>query len=192
MASIAASIRHNIVNLARFSGRDSQGLFWPWAIIVYALLTLVTLGLTFVAVARGFMEMSGAFQPGAGPEDIEKLMAGMMGRVTDLWLPLTLVNLLMIVLLAASIARRLHDRGRTAYWGLLPVPFWIAGALTARRAMALAMTPGDGASRPALDTLIMLIGPFSWVAFIVLLVLLIGDGDHGPNAYGPDPKELSR
>src|SRR5688500_8569711 len=145
MCSIAVSIRHNIVSLARFSGRDSQGLFWPWAIIVYALLTMLTLVLTFVAVARGFMEMSGAFQPGAGPEDLEKLMAGMMGRVADLWLPLTLINLLMIVLLAASVARRLHDRGRTAYWGLLPVPFWIAGALTARRAIALAMTAGDGA-----------------------------------------------
>ena len=189
MAGISGSIRHNVVGIARFSGRDSQSQFWPWAIIVYALLTAVTLVLTFAAVARGFMEMSGAFQPGATPEDLEKLMAAMMGRVADLWLPLTLVNLLMIALLAASVARRLHDRGRTAWWGLLPVPFWIAGALTARRAMALAVTPGDGASRAPADTLIMLIGPFSWIAFIALLVLLIGDGDAGPNDYGPDPKE---
>lgn len=36
MARIFASLRHNLLGLARFSGRDARQTFWPFAIVVFA------------------------------------------------------------------------------------------------------------------------------------------------------------
>lgn len=47
MGLITASVRHSLAGLGRFSGRDSQGQFWPWAVGVYAVATAATMIVTF-------------------------------------------------------------------------------------------------------------------------------------------------
>ena len=46
---------------------------------------------------------------------------------SSLFWPIVLINLVTVLLLAAAVARRLHDRNRTALWGLLPLPSMILG-----------------------------------------------------------------
>lgn len=137
------------------------------------------------AIGEGIQAADGRGDPAAAsPERLDKLTAGMMNGIGDAWLPLALINAVAVLLLAAGVARRLHDRGRTALWGLLPLPFMVAGTLVARRTIAIASgEPGQG----PLDNMVLLVGPMTWVALIVLVVLMVGEGEPGPNRFGPPP-----
>jgi uncharacterized membrane protein YhaH (DUF805 family) len=88
-----------------------------------------------------------------------------------------------VLLLAAAVVRRLHDRDMSGLWGALPLPFLIA---------ALAMMPGLF-TRHSLD-----IGLFTALTacsllynatLIALIFLLAGGGTAGHNRYGGEPDE---
>jgi uncharacterized membrane protein YhaH (DUF805 family) len=83
------------------------------------------------------------------------------------------VAAILVALLAAAVNRRLHDRDRRGYWGLIPLPFLAAG-------MAL---------MPEMSTNIALIANFlAYLYGLALLVyFLVGKGTPGPNRFGPPP-----
>jgi uncharacterized membrane protein YhaH (DUF805 family) len=91
-----------------------------------------------------------------------------------------------VVLLAAAVARRLHDRNRRGYWGLLPLPFLAAG---------LALMPGiferAAAGREIPDPRLFLALVLNNLVYLAalgfLIVLLAGPGTTGPNRFGPPP-----
>jgi len=110
------------------------------------------------------------------------LVFGVMARVPIVGI---LAGLILIVLVIAALvatlanaARRLHDRGKSAWWLLLfqgvPVIFGLLGAAAA------AGGAGEGAS----GFFALLSLPISIWAFVELGCL---KGTGGPNKYGPDP-----
>ena len=94
--------------LLRFRGRDTRSEFWPYAGVAFALY----MGLGPMAVAPFFAQLLS--QPAGG--DFISAMDGFL--VASL-----LIFVALIGLLAAAISRRLHDTGRSALWGFLPLPF---------------------------------------------------------------------
>ena len=102
------SVAHNLKGLARFSGRDGRALFWPYAIAV-AILFYATSLAAMVPVMQD--AMATAIRDG-------RMVLPDMASITR-W---TLVFLsVAIVLLAASVVRRLRDRGKSAAWALIPL-----------------------------------------------------------------------
>jgi uncharacterized membrane protein YhaH (DUF805 family) len=95
------------------------------------------------------------------------------------------VSAVTVLLLFAAVVRRLHDRGRTGWWAALPLLFEITG---------LALAPyvfrhmTDLAANPNFALLSSLNGLAYWAALIVLIVMLAGEGENGPNRFGPDPR----
>jgi uncharacterized membrane protein YhaH (DUF805 family) len=191
MAKVGASIRYNLGSLARFSGRDSRGQFWPYAIVTF--LTAMALGYMAMipmmfGMLNGFMRAiaEGPDQsPAEKPPGVHGLEASLMSDMT-LFMQISLViNLLFVALIAAAAVRRLHDRERSGLWALITLPFWIAG-------WALSWWNGADymfATAPdmRLIQLAMLVSWVGWGTLIWLIVILAGDGTKGENRYGTEP-----
>ncbi len=188
MNTLFASIGHNLRRLADFSGRETQILFWPYAILVYALSTVAAMVIVMVPIMRMFSRMmeqisAAEAQGGTVEPDFVKSPEMLMPDFSGLQIPMALVNAITILLLAAAVARRLHDKDRTALWALLPLPSVVATVAlmpVMMPSMAMPSTPGP----------LMFFGSLNSMAyfglFILLIVLTVGEGTRGPNRFGPE------
>jgi uncharacterized membrane protein YhaH (DUF805 family) len=192
LARLAASIGHNLRNLVRFSGRDSPGLFWPYAIAIFVLSMVASLAVTIPMMNDMFARIMDYMRrhPEGLPEPIPgqapTLPPELMPDMSMLALPMAIVTLTAIALLASAAVRRLHDRGRTGWWAAIPLPFQAAGL-----AIAPAALESFGAATAGPSPLLLVSSLNSacyWIAFLALVVMLVGDGTKGPNRFGPDPK----
>lgn len=142
MSNAFDAITFSLRNLFRFNGRDDRSTFWTYAACVIGLALLALLG------AMGKMSNAMAEFTKRHPEraqidvgrghysiHIEGTPPELTGTFGEM---MTIMNVLFgvcIGLLAAAVARRLHDTGRSGAWGLIPVPFiTFSGAMTARMA----------------------------------------------------------
>lgn len=187
-----ASLRYNLAGLLRFSGRDSKAAFWPYAaFILIAAMVAMMLGMAPVmgeamanmaAYAAKHPERA-TIQPGSGgfSISIQGDAPGLMPDMGAMMVPMGIVALVTVVLLAAAVVRRLHDCGRTGWWGLMPLPFLTAGSI---------LMPGmfaQGESDLALF-FAMFFNNMLYIGLLALLaVLLAGQGQPGENRYGPAP-----
>jgi len=134
------TIRDHFANLLTFSGRETRAEFWPWAGVVLAIgflgMAIAMLPTLFEALGR--MQRFAAEHPdqatvSSGPGSYSIAIEGshpeLMPDLEPALLGLGIVLLLMIVLLAAAVTRRLHDTGRGGGWGLLPLPFIVIALL---------------------------------------------------------------
>ena len=192
MASIRASLGHNLRHLADFSGRDTPGQFWPWAIFLFLLsmaagllLFVPVLADMFVRIERYLREHPEGFpeQPGGAPAT---LPPELMPDMSAMLVPMAVVNLLFAMLLAAAVVRRLHDRDWSGWWALLPVPFMVYSQFQGSKAATMMMR---GTSDPAVLMPAQLNGLFYWIAVIALVVILVQQGTSGTNRFGPEPSE---
>ena len=195
MAAILASIRHNLARVADFSGRESRGAFWPYAIFLFLLSAAVgAMVAVWIMVAifvriQQYMIAHPEGLPIPSTPDAYPLPPELMPDVSGIWRLTAVVNFLFALLLAAAVVRRLHDRDKSGWWATLPVPFMVYGQLQGSQA-AIMMT-GSGAADPATMLPVALNSLFYWVAVIFLIVVLAQEGSNGPNRFGPEPGELT-
>lgn len=193
MADILASIRYNSARVLTFSGRETRALFWPWAIFLFIVMMAVGMLLWMPIMYDMFGRMARylAEHPEGLPEPsypgAPMLPPELMPDLSILGLPMAVVSLLFALLLAASVVRRLHDRDKSGWWGLMPVPFMAYGQIMGPEAAAMMMSGGMPNS-PAM-LLVMLNNLLYWIAAIILIVMLAQAGTSGPNGYGPEPHE---
>jgi uncharacterized membrane protein YhaH (DUF805 family) len=183
------SLRHNLANLLRFSGRDAQGQFWPYAFTSFVL-AMVTMSVAMQGVMGAFRHYAMAH-----PERTTVAIGNGGGRISVQGNPPELgsaiqvmmtwtgaIALVFIALIAAAVARRLHDRGRTALWGALPAGLITTGMIGMSRLFG--QTGPDGLD----GRLFFLIfcNNLAYIASLLyLIVLLAGPGTAGPNEFGP-------
>jgi uncharacterized membrane protein YhaH (DUF805 family) len=196
LGQIWVAVRYGFGGLTRFSGRDARRQFWPFAIFLF----LATTALTYVAMAPAMMGMlAGAVElagrasrdraagiPAYVPGDAAALPPELIPDFGGAFLIIGAVNMIAILLLAAAVTRRLHDRNRTGYWGLIPLPFAIIAQIIAPRTMAAMMQVQMGRGSPDF-AMLMLNGAAYWATMIFLIVLLARKGDEGANRFGPAP-----
>ena len=187
---IFTSIRYNLVNLLRFSGRESRALFWPYAIAVF-LLEIVAAILLFIPVMSDMMTRMMDYArthpeglPHGAPGQPAALPPELMPDMSMMIVPMLIVNLLGTVLLIAAGVRRLHDCDRTGWWVALPLPFRVIGAAIGPAAAKTMMTYPP--QRSPLFMVSSLNGACSLLALVAFVILLIGESTGGPNRFG-DP-----
>jgi uncharacterized membrane protein YhaH (DUF805 family) len=194
---VFTSIGYNLARLFTFSGRETRRLFWPYAIGVFLagmLLNFMIVIPVLMNMMEGLMAYSQQHPEGPPPPQPGQLPAlppELMPDFGSLILPSAVIALVSMLLLAAAVVRRLHDRDRAGWWGLLPVPFKLAG-LAAGPAVTGALThPPGGTPLAATGSPLVMLGSLNslayWIAFIVLVVMLVGEGTRGPNRFGDDP-----
>lgn len=193
MDELLPSIRHNLTRLFQFEGRDTNRQFWPWAILIF-IAQMVAGFLLMMPMMANIMTRAiqiGASDPKLGQPDpeivaaqMESMMQESFAEFDGLWLPSLILQGVAILLLAAAVTRRLHDRDRSGLWGLMLLPFIVIGIVN----MPLAADLMAGNPLTALQSISMALGYGYWIALLVLVVLLVREGDEGPNRFGPSPQ----
>ena len=192
MEELLPSIRHNLARLFQFRGRASNRQFWPWAILVclahMAGGILITVPMMADMMTRAIeIGQSAPSDGGKDPEivaaQIEGMMKDSLANLEGLWLSSLIMQAVAIFLVAAAVARRLHDRDRSALWGLMPIPFAAIGIVN----IPLAGDVVLGRPLSALEAASVSLGYGYWIALLVLIVILAGKGDEAANRFGPAP-----
>jgi uncharacterized membrane protein YhaH (DUF805 family) len=200
MGTFTNSVGHCVRNLANFSGRDRPRAFWPYMGLVIGLNAVVSI---FAAVPLIFdmVERIQRFveehpdeavvqsSPGHYEVRIEGFHPELMPDFGLLLMPMATALAVTVVLAAAAVARRLHDRDRTGWWGLLPLPFTAFGLALMPRIFEGSMAAAGSNRVPDPGPMMMLMANnlLHLGAFAFLLVQLVSSGTAGPNRYGPDP-----
>lgn len=184
------SLKRGLGSLWDFSGRDRPGVFWPYAATVMAL-TFVGVAIVIVpTIASSFEKMQrfAAEHPdqavvtrSPGQYSIEirgdhPELAPDLGAVAP---GMGAVMVVAVLLLAAAVTRRLHDRGKSGLWGLLPLPFLSVGLWGMSKLFA---SFGDSAGPPMALFLPLLLNNFAYMAALLVLILLLA----GPSAVDTD------
>lgn len=184
-----ALIRYNLANLANFSGRERRAIFWPYVAFVIGMAMVGMMALMLPAMAQTFGKMQqfaqahpdqATIQSGPGSYSITiqghhpELMPDMSAFITGN----TVIAVIVICLLAAAVVRRLHDRAKSGFWGLLPLPFLSFGLIAMPRIFT--QTPPD----MTLFFTIFINNMIYLGALVTLIVLLAGDGSVAENRYG--------
>jgi uncharacterized membrane protein YhaH (DUF805 family) len=196
---MANPVTRGFSKLTQFTGRDTRGEFWPYAGVVFALVMLVGGMAGAVVMSRIFADMApyatasqGQLAP-AAPYDpalvevveVVEPYPGAMPPMPDVspffWIQ-GVTAILTISLLAAAVARRLHDRDRPGWVGLAPVPFVLFGL--AGFAMMFRDISSSGMPNFGLFGLLAINNLLYLVALIGLIIVLALKGTPGPNRYG--------
>lgn len=187
---VTSLIGYNLKNVANFRGRQTRVQFWPYAAFVF-LLSMGAMMLVMVPEILVSMERMLKFAAEhpelstveSGPSGTSVTIDGyhpeLMPDLGAIIMWISAISAVTIALLAAAVTRRLHDRDKAGWWGLLPVPFLAAGYIGMAKLFAL--RDFDMAM-------------FGWLflnnfvylgTLIFLIVLLSGVGTDGDNRYGP-------
>jgi uncharacterized membrane protein YhaH (DUF805 family) len=188
-------------SLARFSGREKRQPFWLWVFVVVAVATIswMAVFLPVVIGAFGRMEQFARRHPDqvtrtVGPGSYSIQVHGnhpeLMPDGTLLIPAISVISLVAIVLLAAAVARRLHDSGRSGWWGVIPVPFLIAGFAVISVVFSsfdqTATSDGEpGAAFFGYFALMMINNLLYFAALGLLVSFCVRQGDWGENRFGP-------
>jgi uncharacterized membrane protein YhaH (DUF805 family) len=186
-----------LTRLAQFEGRDSSGRFWPYASLVLALAFVVMcapfvieLNKTFQAINSFAAEHPELTTVHRGPGQVSIQIEGSHPELTPDFAYLVntigLVAAGAVALLAAAVARRLHDTGRSGLWGLIPLPFLAFGIFGLAALIDRFMT--DGPIMPLFAGLML--NNMVYLLSLAGLVWMLGSaGTPGSNRFGPAPAE---
>lgn len=183
-------IWYNLKRLFLFSGRESRELFWPYVGAVY-LATMVGGMAIFVPTFISTFARAQQFAvdhpdqatvttgPGTYSIQIEGNHPELAPDFVGLLVPVAIVTAIAAALLAAAVTRRLHDRGMSGAWGLLPLPFLASGFLL----MGQAFSSMDG---DISQVGFLFLNNLTYLAALGLLAfLLAGKTQPHDNRYGP-------
>lgn len=161
---MTTSARDGIRRLGDFSGRDSRAVFWSYAGVVIGVVLVSGNALLVPVIAASLV-----FAPPTA-----------LWLVVPMLLGTSLIVLVNVVLLAAAVTRRLHDRGRRGTWAVLPLAALLA-ALAMMIPLSRAAERGDD---PGIMFVAMAISLLYFLLLAVLVVQLILPGDPHENRFG--------
>lgn len=174
-------------SLGVFRGRDTPGQFWAYAGVVLggAMSAWIVAVFSVIASTVANLTVFAAESPSnpAGSADMPEPL-----RLGFQFLPLLMIVIVVgvIVLLAAAVARRLHDCGLAGFVGLAPIPFLFAG-LFGGRSMMLTAKAQVTSEDPTLLPFLMINNLIYLALLGMLVVALCLPGQPKVNRYGPPP-----
>lgn len=189
---ILQSLSDNVRRVSQFSGRSAPALFWPYAICV-VVIAMASIALVMIpellrsfGKAQAFAEahpdkVTITSSPGHYSIQIHENIPGLMPDMTSLAYSMGVVIALAAIFLAAAVARRLHDRGKSGWWGIMPLPF----ALFSTFAMPGVFRSVE-AGQPDMGAFfaVFLSNAAYLAGLVFLVVLLLGKSDPVANRYG--------
>lgn len=156
------AISHSLPRLFDASGRDRRATFWWYMVAVQLLMALIS----FVAVLL--------LASGAESAADAKSMGG-------LWIGIA-SSLVMLVLVAASVVRRLHDSGLTGWIAALPGAFYLA-AIARMPELARELESLPEGEMPSASTGDLLL---DWLPTLIVIVIGVLPSSPGANRYGTE------
>lgn len=190
------AVGYGLVNVVNFSGRTRRAKFWPYVAFVI-FLSFAGMGAIMLPEMSARMERMQRFAEEhpdqatveRGPGSYSITIHGHHPElVSDFSRSMSLIVVgfvAIILLLAAAVVRRLHDRGKSGAWGVMPIPFIVF----ASAAMPTLFNQFSEGGAPDLGLFFALFfNNMLYLASIVyLIVMLSGASTKGENRYGPEP-----
>ena len=175
--SASVSLLEHFKRLFDFSGHEDRASFWPYAAVAFVITMLVGMAVFVPMMSHAMQAMQ---QYAAQHPDQATVTSGpgqysisIQGNHPEFMPTGTLVLFLAvsfglaILLYAAAVVRRLHDRGKSGLWGLMPLPFIIYSSIQMPRMFG---SVGTGAQP---DMVLFFSIFFSNLLYIVTLIWLI-------------------
>lgn len=205
-AQFFAQIKRGFASLSHFAGRDRRGQFWPYALAVFVITQSIAIGVGApMLVAQIFAGLERAEQMARdNPQDwiVERspgnvhyqyvgddpaVLGAMMPDLSAfLWVVVAL-SVVSILLLAAAVVRRLHDRGFSGLWGLVPTGLLLAGLWLSWSVFAIGMADGGGAAMLTPILLLFAVNLAYLVSLLLIIIQLASAGSPDANRFGPPP-----
>lgn len=196
-----AAIRHGLGNLTNFRGRDARQAFWYYVLFIYlitlAIGMLVSIPMTTEAMMTGVQQgIANAGNPDEAASDAAAqaaIVESMRGYMPILvWSSFATAAILLLGL-AASLVRRLHDSGLSGAWALLPLGLqainlaFIPTQLGRIEQMLAAQFTDPFAAFKVYDGVGGLGLVAGWIAIVLVVAFGVRKSSVGPNAYGEVP-----
>jgi len=193
MGQYLNALRTNILGLVRFSGRESPKMFWPYVGTVVILLFVSMFAVMFPAFIQTFAKMQtyaikhpedATIDQGPGHYSITihgnhpELMPD-LGPMID---AIAVMAVITVILFAAAVARRLHDTGKSGFWGILPLPFLAFSMSIMPRMFHNFMSQGQPDFSMFLAVFLSNLAYLACLAIVV--ILLVQKGTSGSNRFG--------
>jgi uncharacterized membrane protein YhaH (DUF805 family) len=180
-----------------FSGRDRRDQFWPYLLVVFGLMFvgvgavfLPTFGETMGRMTQFVAEHPDQGRVMTGPGSYSVTVKGshpeLFPDLAPVMLRMGAVMAVAVLLLAAAVTRRLHDRGLTGFLGLLPLPF-ISFAVVEMPKMFAAV--GDAQTMPPMFLPIFFNNLLYLASLGLLGFLMWGPSQPRTNRYGEMPPQ---
>lgn len=187
--STSISLFDHFKRLFDFAGREDRASFWPYAAVAFIIIMTAGMVIFVPMMSRSLHAMQqfaaehpeqatvtrgpGQYSISVGGNHPEFMPAGSMAVF------LVVTFGLAILLYSAAVVRRLHDRRKSGFWGLIPLPFIIYSSI---RMPGMFASGGSGA-QPDMTVFfsIFLSNLFYIITLIWLVVLLAGPSEPAPN-----------
>jgi len=198
------AIRHGLGNLANFRGRDARQAFWYYVLFLYivtvVLSTVVTVPMMVGALISSVSE--GIAQAEAGnvvDAAVEAAIQARIGQGIAEFVPqMVLVGLasalILLVGLAASMVRRVHDADLAGAWALLPLGLQalnialIPSQMGKLQEAMMQMQMGDPLVGMTMMQDSVGVGAVAgWGAMLAAIILGTRPSTPGPNRFGEAP-----
>ncbi|MEZ5654614.1 MAG: DUF805 domain-containing protein [Sphingobium sp.] len=176
MSSKVPFIAH-FSRLFDFAGREDRSSFWPYAAFVFIFVTVAGMAIFLPIMGHAIHKMQQyavqhpdqvVIAQGPGYYSIstksghpEFVAASAMAKF------FAVIFGLAILLYAAAVVRRLHDRGKTGFWGLMPLPFILYSSVQ----MPRVFSSFSAGAEPSMGLFFSIF--FSNLFYIVTLIWLI-------------------
>ena len=180
-----------------FSGRDGRDAFWAYALVIFVLamagamvVFLPAMGESMAKMQQYAMAHPDQAQITSGPGSYSISISGSHPDFLPDFAP-TMYRMgaamgVGVLFLAAAVTRRLHDRGRTGLWGMLPLPFLVFGIVQMPKVFAAI---GDGETAPPGFFTAFANNMLYLAALGLLGFLLWGPSQPGANRFGEMPPQ---
>jgi uncharacterized membrane protein YhaH (DUF805 family) len=175
--SATIGLREHFAKLLDFKGREDSASFWPYAALVFGIIIVAGMAIFIPMMAHTMRAMQefAAQHPdqasiASGPGQYSISVSGdhpqfLPGGAMVAFLAVTFG--LAFFLYAAAVVRRLHDRGKSGLWGLMPVPFILYSSVM----MPIFFSSVGAGQEPDMTQFFSIF--FSNMLYIVTLVALI-------------------
>lgn len=189
--SATVTLKQHFARLFDWTGREDRASFWPYAAVAFAITMVAGMVICVPMMSRSLhaMQEFAAQHPDqatvtSGPRQYSISIHGnqpvfMPAGSIALYLVVTFG--LTVLLYATAVVRRLHDRGKSGFWGLMPLPFVMFSSVQLPRMFESVA----GGAQPDMTVFvsIFLSNLLYIITLICLIVLLAGQSDPMPNRY---------
>lgn len=189
--SATVTLKQHFARLFDWTGREDRASFWPYAAVVFVIIMVAGMVIFVPMMSRSLhaMQEFAAQHPDqatvtSGPGQYSISIHGDQPGFVPAGLVVVYLVVtfgLAVLLYAAAVVRRLHDRGKSGFWGLMPLPFIIFSSVQMPRMFASVARGGQ----PEMTVFfsIFLSNLLYIITLIWLIVLLAGQSDPRPNRY---------